>query len=118
MKHSFLKKWGTFIAACVLYVGVCIFLYMIPVQDLRRCAPYPFYLCAGSSRVLLAAWLIQGGYPKKEGQEEEELLKESGIYVEEEQKQKKHWHRPFKGFSRQWQKDMTTGQKINLFFVF
>lgn len=116
MKHSFLKKWGTFIAACVLYVGVCIFLYMIQYRIYGDVLHTPFIYVLVLPASFLAAWLIQGGYPKKEGQEEEELLKESGIYVEEEQKQKKHWHRPFKGFSRQWQKDMTTGQKINFIF--
>lgn len=116
MNHSFIKKWGTFIAACVLYFAVCIFLYVIQYRIYGDVVKTPLIYVTVLPAVFLAAWLIQGGYPKPEEPEDETLLQESGIYVEVPQNTKKHWHRPFEGFARRWQEDMTTGQKANFIF--
>lgn len=113
MAQKLIKKWGLFIAACLLYIAVCVFLYVIQYVIYGGTIHMPLVYVIVIPLAVLAAWLIQGGYPEKTQEDREDALLGSGIYKKEPARKRGRWHRPFKGFARKWKSEMTTGQRIN-----
>lgn len=119
MMHEFLKKWGRFALACVLYIITGIFMYVVQYKLFGNVIRTPLMYVVVFPAFALLGWILNGGYPKAGGADEkgrEELLK-SGIYTEPEDGKaapRLLRRRPIAEFIQKWQGGgLSTGKKIS-----
>lgn len=119
MMHEFLKKWGRFALACVLYIITGIFMYVVQYKLFGNVIKTPLMYVVVFPVFALLGWVLNGGYPKAGGEDEkggEELLK-SGIYTKPEDGKaapRLLRRRPIAEFIQKWQGGVwSAGKKIS-----
>ena len=107
MNRRFVKKWGVFAAACLLYVLTVVLLYMVQYKFYGGVVRTPLLYVALFPVLAWLGWLLGGGYPKND--EEQKSLADSGIYKEPPKKAKRgrwlHGRRPWQSFFARWRSD-------------
>lgn len=119
MKKQFLKKWGTFMVSCVLYVATCLFLYIIQYPLYGNVIKTPLLYVIVFPVLAWLGWIINGGYPKTDRSDQEHQLLESGIKLSkddagETKKRIGKTHRISEFFIWWHSKNVSAGQKISV----